>query len=309
MSNEFIWVERFRPKTIDDCILPDRIKTLFKNFVKKKDFPNLILSGSSGVGKTTIAKCLVEELDASYMFINGSLYRNLDTLRIEIMQYASSVSLNGNRKYVIIDEADYLNALSTQPALRNFMEEFSSNCGFIFTCNYPGRIIKELHSRCTNIKFDLTKQDFKELGTKFYVAVQAILDQEKIEYEKPVLAQVINKYYPDFRKVINELQAYSSNGKIDSGILSQSVASNLQELVALIKNKDYDGMTEFILTVQPDNAELIKFLFAAKNQFLDKKLWPDLILILNEGQKNDAVVLDKQVNNLAILTEIMVSLK
>ena len=220
MREDFLWVEKYRPKTVEDTILPVDLKRTFQNFVDQGNIPNLILAGSAGVGKTTIARAMLEQLGCDYIVINGSMNGNIDTLRNEILSFASSMSFSGGRKYVILDEADYLNANSTQPALRNFMEEFSKNCGFILTCNFRNRIIDPLHSRCSVIDFKIGKADMAKLAAQFFKRVITILDSENVKYEQQVVAEVINKHFPDWRRVLNELQRYSATGAIDTGLLT-----------------------------------------------------------------------------------------
>lgn len=305
---EVVWSEKYRPKTINECILPDKIKKMFKSYKRKKEFPNLLLTGGPGVGKTTIAKAMLDEMGAQYIIINGSFYRNIDTLRTDVMDFASTVSLTNTRKFVIIDEADGLNATSTQPALRAFMQDFSKNCGFIFTANYPQRIFKELISRFVVIKFSITAENFTELGKEFLLRIEDILTKEHIKYDRKVIAQVIQKYYPDFRKTINELQGYANeNDEIDIGILSSKSTKEYSELLEFMKNKSFQDTSDWcIKNAYIDNADLIKWLFEYKHLFLkDKNAWPALILILNDSQKNDAIVGDKVINNMATLTEIV----
>jgi len=209
MQDEFLWVEKYRPKNINDCVLPAELKATFQQFVDNQNIPNLLLTGGAGVGKTTVARAMLEQIGADYIIINGSMNGNIDTLRNEIQQFASSVSFTGGRKYVILDEADYLNANSTQPALRNFMEEFSRNCGFILTCNFKQRIIEPLHSRCSVVDFKIAKSDVPRLASQFFKRIVSILDQEGIKYDKAVVAELITKHVPDWRRVLNELQRYS----------------------------------------------------------------------------------------------------
>lgn len=304
---EVVWSEKYRPKTINECILPEKIKKMFKSYKRKKDFPNLLLTGGPGVGKTTIAKAMLNEIGAQYITINGSLYRNIDTLRTDVMDFASSVSLTNSRKFVIIDEADGLNAASTQPALRAFMQDYSKNCGFIFTANYPQRIFKELISRFVVIKFSITKDDFAELGKQFLLRIEDILKKEQIKYDRKVVAQVIQKYYPDFRKTLNELQGYSNeNDEIDIGILSVKATKEFSELLEFIKNKSFQDTSDWCISNSYiENVDLISWLFENKHLYLkDKNAWPALVLILNEAQKSDALVADKVINNMAMLTEI-----
>jgi len=220
IRDEFLWVEKYRPKTIEDCVLPANLKKTFQQFVNDGSIPNLLLSGRAGVGKTTVAKAMLNELDCDSVIINGSLHGNIDTLRNDIMSFASTVSLTGGRKYVILDEADYLNPTSTQPALSNFMEEFSINCGFILTCNFKNRIIDPLHSRCSVVEFKIDNKDKPKLASEFYRRTIDILCAEGVTFDEKVVASLITKYFPDWRRVLNELQRYSATGKIDSLILS-----------------------------------------------------------------------------------------
>ena len=217
MSKDFLWVEKYRPRTIEDTILPDELKQTFQQFVDQDNIPNLLLSGGPGVGKTTIARAMCEQLDVDYIVINGSMNGNIDTLRTEIKDFASTISFTGNRKYVILDEADYLNPQSTQPALRNFMEEYSKNCGFILTCNFKNRIIDPLHSRCSVVEFKINGKDKASMASQLFKRVKAILSDENVSYDQKTLAELITLYFPDFRRVINELQRYSATGSIDSG--------------------------------------------------------------------------------------------
>ena len=246
MNEEFLWVEKYRPKTIEDTILPADLKATFQQFVDQKNIPNLILSGTAGVGKTTVAKAMLEELDCDYIVINGSMNGNIDTLRNDILNFASTVSLSGGRKYVILDEADYLNPNSTQPALRNFMEEFSKNCGFILTCNYSNRIIEPLHSRCSVIDFKISKKAMAKLATQFFKRVTFILESEKIGFDQKVVAEVINKHFPDWRRVLNELQRYSVSGKIDSGILVNMSHDSFKDLIKHMKDRDFTEVRKWV---------------------------------------------------------------
>ena len=235
----FLWVEKYRPKTVDDCILPSELKKSFSEFVKDKHIPNLILSGSAGTGKTTIAKAMVEEIGSTWMLINGSEESGIDVLRTKIKNFASTVSLEGGRKYIILDEADYLNPQSTQPALRGFMEEFHKNCGFILTCNYKNRLIEPLQSRCSNIDFTIRNGERVKLAESFFKRVQDILGQEQIKFEPKAIAELINKYFPDWRRCLNELQRYSTSGQIDAGILVNLSSENIKVLVSFMKAKEF----------------------------------------------------------------------
>ena len=243
----FLWVEKYRPETVDDCILPSELKKSFSEFVKDKHIPNLILSGSAGTGKTTIAKAMVEEIGSTWMLINGSEESGIDVLRTKIKNFASTVSLEGGRKYIILDEADYLNPQSTQPALRGFMEEFHKNCGFILTCNYKNRLIEPLQSRCSNIDFTIRNGERVKLAESFFKRVQDILGQEQIKFEPKAIAELINKYFPDWRRCLNELQRYSTSGQIDAGILVNLSSENIKELVSFMKAKEFTNVRKWIV--------------------------------------------------------------
>lgn len=305
MLTDFLWVEKYRPKTIADTILPEQLKVTFQQFVDQKNIPNLLLSGGAGVGKTTVAKAMCEMLDCDYIVINGSLNGNIDTLRNEISRFASSVSLRGGRKYVILDEADYLTN-NTQPALRNFMEEFSKNCGFILTCNFKDKIIDPLKSRCSVIEFKINKGDMAELAKQFMKRVMDILNVENVPYEKAVVAEVIKKHFPDWRRVLNELQRYSATGKIDTGILSNMRDVNLTKLVGYLKEKDYTNLRKWIGEADFEPNEFFRNLFDKCEEYVDKKSIPQLVLIIARYQYQNAFVANPDINLMACLTEIMV---
>lgn len=307
MLDEFLWVEKYRPKTIQDTVLPSNLKQTFQEFVNQQNIPNLLLSGSAGVGKTTVARAMLEELGCDYMVINGSLNGNIDTLRNEIQQFASSVSLTGGRKYVILDEADYLNANSTQPALRNFMEEFSKNCGFILTCNFKNRIIEPLQSRCSVIEFRIKKSELPELAKGIMKRVCTILETENIEYDKAVVAELIKKHFPDWRRVINELQRYSATGRIDSGLLANVQETTIKNLITFLKEKDYTNTRKWVAeNCDSDTVAIFRQLYDMSNQFFKKESIPQLVLILAKYQYQAAFVADHEVNLMACLTEIMI---
>ena len=303
---DFLWVEKYRPKTISECVLPSGLKQTLSEFISKGDLPNLILSGGPGVGKTTAAKALIEELGLTYMMINGSEESGIDTLRVKLKNYASTVSLHGGRKYLILDESDYLNAQSTQPALRGFIEEFSTNCGFILTCNYKNRLIKPLHSRCSVVDFTIQKSEKKELAEQFFKRVLDILSKEEIKYEPKAVAEVINKFFPDWRRVINELQRYSVSGRIDAGILVDISEINIKELMRFMKDKEFTNVRKWIVNnIDNDPTRLFRRLYDNLYDYMDGSSIPHVVVILGEYQYKAAFVADQEINMLACLTEIM----
>jgi DNA polymerase III delta prime subunit len=308
VKEQFLWVEKYRPKTIADTILPEELKATFQQFVDQKNIPNLILSGSAGVGKTTVARAMLEELECDYIVINGSMNGNIDTLRNEILNFASSVSLSGGRKYVILDEADYLNANSTQPALRNFMEEFSRNCGFILTCNFKNRIIEPLHSRCSVIDFKLSKSASAKLAAQFFKRVEKILSNENIEYDRAVVAEVITKFFPDWRRVLNELQRYAAIGKIDSGILGNIKDLEINSVYKLLKEKDFTGLRKWVAeNVDIEQVEVFRRLYETADQYMTTNSVPQLVLILSKYQYQAAFVADPEINIIACFTEVLIN--
>ena len=305
MSKDFLWVEKYRPKTISDTILPDELKQTFQQFVDQDNIPNLLLSGGPGVGKTTIARAMCEQLNVDYIVINGSMNGNIDTLRTEIKDFASTISFTGNRKYVILDEADYLNPQSTQPALRNFMEEYSKNCGFILTCNFKNRIIDPLHSRCSVIEFKINSKDKASMASQLFKRVKAILSDENVSYDQKTLAELITLYFPDFRRVINELQRYSTTGSIDSGILANH-SSNIQDLVGILKSKKFVDMRKWIADHKDmDTAQLYRQLYDNASQYVKPQSIPQLVVTLADYQYKAAFVADHEINNVACMTELM----
>ena len=301
-----LWVEKYRPSKVEDCILPDAIKSTFQEYVTRKEIPNLLLSGTAGVGKTTIAKALCEEVGCDYIIINGSDESGIDVLRNKIKNYASSVSLMGGRKVVILDEADYLNPNSTQPALRGAIEEFSSNCSFIFTCNFKNRIIDPIHSRCTVVDFKLNGQKAK-MAAAFFKRVEWILEQEGVEYDKEVVAAVITKHFPDNRRILNELQRYSVSGRIDKGILSSVADIQLNDLVRCLSNKDFASARKWVTNnLDNDPTRIFRSLYDNLQESLKPNSVPQLVLILAKYQYQTAFVADPEINLVACLTEIMV---
>jgi DNA polymerase III delta prime subunit len=306
-DEQFLWTEKYRPKKIADCILPSDLKATFQQFVDDKNVPNLLLSGRAGVGKTTVARALLDELGCDYMVINGSLNGNIDTLRNEISAFASSVSFSGGRKYVILDEADYLNANSTQPALRNFMEQFSRNCGFILTCNFKNRIIEPLHSRCSVIEFKIDGKQKPKLASDFFKRTISILKNENINYDQQTVVELITKFFPDWRRVLNELQRYSATGTIDSGILANQAETTIKELVEFMKDKNFTSVRKWVAEhVDIEAAVLFRQFYDNANQFFQPGSIPQLVLILANYQYKAAFVADHEINLAACMTEIMV---
>jgi DNA polymerase III delta prime subunit len=305
-NDEFLWVEKYRPKTIEDCVLPTSIKNTFKDYVKQGELPTFLLTGTAGVGKTTIAKALCEEVGADYIFINGSMDGNIDTLRYTIKNFASTVSLTDAKKMVIIDEADYLNPNSTQPALRSFIEEFSNNCRFIFTCNYANRIIEPLRSRCAIVDFKIDNKDKQKLAAEFFKRTISILKNEKVDYDQKVVAEVITKYFPDYRRILNEMQRYSASGKIDTGILVNLSDESYKELVTLMSQRNFTGVRNWVgKNLDTDSTALFRNLYDHASNMMEPVSVPELILILAGYQYKSAFVADHEINTMACLTEIM----
>ena len=309
MSEQMLWVEKYRPHKIEDCILPESIKSTFQEYVNRKEIPNLLLAGSAGVGKTTIAKALCEEVGCDYIVINGSDESGIDTFRNKIKNYASSMSLSGGRKVIIIDEADYLNPNSTQPALRGAMEEFAINCSFIFTCNFKNRIISPLHSRCTVIDFKLQNGQKAKMATQFFKRVETILKSEEVTYKKDVIASVITKYFPDNRRILNELQRYSSNADrvIDEGILASVSDANISTLVKSLKERNFTDVRKWIVNnIDNDAVSIMRSIYDGLYETLKPESIPPAILILSKYQYQSAFVADQEINLMACLTEFMV---
>ena len=310
MNTDFLWVEEYRPKTIDDCILPQSLKTLFQSFIEKGEVSNLLFSGTPGVGKTTVAKALCEQMNCDWIMINGSEEGGIDVLRNKIKNFASTVSLSGGKKVVILDEADYLNPQSTQPALRGFVEEFHKNCRFILTCNFKNRIIEPLHSRFSNIEFRISPKDKGKLATKLFERVTYILKEQNIEYEEAVVAELIKKHFPDFRKLINELQRYSVSGAIDAGILVNVSDENLKTLVAHLKTKEFGNMRKWVVNnLDNDPVKIFRKIYDSMYTNLQPETIPHAVLIIADYQYKSAFVADQEINLVACLTELMSSVK
>jgi len=306
----FLWVEKYRPNAIRDCILPDNLKKTFTEFVNDKHIPNLILSGGPGIGKTTVAKAMLEEIGATYMMINGSEESGIDILRTKIKNFASTVSLEGGRKYIILDEADYLNAQSTQPALRGFMEEFHKNCGFILTCNYKNRLIPPLHSRCSIVDFIIPKEQKPKLAQDFFIRVQNILNKEKVKFDPKAVAELLNKFFPDWRRVLNELQRYSASGIIDAGILVNISDSNINELMHSLREKEFTNVRKWIVqNLDNDPVRIFRRVYDSLYDFLDGSTIPHAVVILADYSYKSAFVADQEINLLACMTELMGQVK
>ena len=302
-----LWTVKYRPKTIEDCILPERLKLPFQEYVNQRNIPNLLLAGGAGVGKTTVAKALCNEVGCDYIVINGSDESGIDTFRTKIKNYASSMSLTGGRKVIIIDEADYLNPNSTQPALRNAIEEFASNCSFIFTCNYKNRIIEPLHSRCAVIEFSLKNGEKAKMASAFFKRIQSVLQSESVDYDDKVIAELIKKHFPDFRRIINELQRYSQFGKIDTGVLAQIGDISIAEIVKFIRDKDFGSIRKWVATNDVDSNTLYRKLYESMYDVMKPQSIPQAVLILADYQYKAAFVADQEINTVACLTEIMVN--
>jgi DNA polymerase III delta prime subunit len=307
IGDEILWVERYRPQRIDDTILPEKTKTIFKKFVSDENIPNLLLTGGPGMGKTTVAKAMLNELGCDYIVKNGSLNVGIDTLRYEISTFASSVSFSGGRKYVILDEADYLNPSSVQPALRNFIEEYSKNCGFIFTCNFKNRVIEPLRSRLSEIDFTIEKSDRPKLAAQFYKRVLAILEREHVEHDSKVIAKVIEKHFPDFRRVLTELQSYAASGRIDEGIFVNIKQESIDSLFAMLKEKNFTGIRKWCAdNSDQDTNELFRRIYDVSVERVELKSQPGFIVTLADYMYKSSLVADPEINLAAFLTEVMI---
>jgi len=301
-------VEAYRPRKINDCILPKEHVDYFNQMVAKGEIQNMLLCGSAGTGKTTVARALCEELNTDYIVINGSEESGIDVLRTKIKQFASTVSFTGNTKVVILDEADYLNPNSTQPALRGFIEEFSSNCRFIFTCNFKNRIIPPLHSRCAVIEFKIKNADKPKIASAFFNRVTDILKLENIPFDPKVIARVVEKHFPDFRRSLNELQRYSQSGSIDEGILVNLGETNMKELVESVRVKDWKKMRSWVVSnLDNDPVSLFRKIYDTFVPLTNQV--PQLVLMIADYQYKSAFVSDQEINLVACLTEIMASVE
>ena len=305
--NDILWVEKYRPKLVGQCVLPDNTQKVFSEIVEKGEIPNLLLTGSPGIGKTTIAKALCNQLECDWLMINGSDEgRMIDTLRTTITNFASTVSLSGGKKVLIIDEADYMNPESVQPAMRGSIEQFAQNCRFIFTCNFKNRIIPALHSRCSVVDFKIKKDDKPLLAQKFLSIVTGILDKESVKYKPDFVAQLIMKYFPDFRRVLNELQKHAVGGTIDENILTQASEENLKELFVALKKKDFNTMRKWVAeNIDNDHVRLYRQIYDSLYSKFAKPSIPQAVLTIAEYSYKAAFVADQEVNMVACLTELM----
>ena len=310
MNDTFLWVEKYRPQTVAETILSDNLKSTFQKIVESKEIPNMLFTGTAGTGKTTVARALCNELDLDYILINGSEEGNIDTLRTKIKQFASSVSLQGGYKVVILDEADYLNAQSTQPALRGFIEEFANNCRFILTCNFKNRIIEPLHSRCSVYEFNTSKKDLQGLCAQFLKHIGKILDNEGVGYDQMVLVDLIMKYVPDWRRVLNELQRYSISGRIDAGILVNLSDKSFDDLFTYLKSKDFKKMRQWVVNnIDTDASSIFRGIYDRMIDKVKPQSVPQLVLILADYQYKNAFVADMELNVVACMTEIMANVE
>jgi DNA polymerase III delta prime subunit len=307
---EYLWVEKYRPQKIEECILPKNLKETFKQFVQTGELPNFLFCGTAGVGKTTVAKALCNEIGAEYLLINGSEESGIDVLRTKIKSFASTVSLTDSKKVIILDEADYLNPNSTQPALRAFIEEFSNNCRFIFTCNYKNRIIEPLHSRCSVIDFKIENTEKAEIAGAFFKRTIGILKAENIDADQKVVAELVTKHFPDWRRVLNELQRYSVSGKIDAGILVNMTEDSFKDLLKNMKDKNFTEVRKWVAkNGDSETINIFRQLYDTASVHLEPASIPQLVLILADYQYKAAFVADHELNLMAALTEVMSSCK
>jgi len=307
-DREFLWVEKYRPKTVADCVLPKAIQETFDGFVQQGNLPNVLFVGTPGVGKTTLARALCDQMSIDYIIINGSEESGIDMLRTKVRDYATTSSLTGGRKMIIVDEADFLNPQSTQPALRGAIEEFSSNCGFILTANYQSKILPAIQSRCRPIVFSIPRSERAVLAKEFMIRATNILEEEEIVFNKRVIAELITKHFPDFRSILNEMQAYSSCGKIDEGILVRLNETDIKMLMSSLKDKNFKVMRKWVVdNLDNDPTTLFRTIYDALYLYLEKQSIPQAILCLAQYQFQAAHVADQEINTVACFLEIMSS--
>lgn len=310
MNTDFLWVEKYRPAKVSDCVLPQSLKNTFSTLVSTGELPNMLFTGTAGVGKTTVAKALCKELDLDYIIVNGSEEGNIDTLRNKIKHFASTVSLQGGYKVVILDEADYLNPQSTQPALRGFIEEFSNNCRFILTCNFKNRIIEPLHSRCSVYEFAIPNSEKPAIASGIFKRVTEILRLEGVTFDQKIVATLVEKYFPDFRRVINELQRYSLSGTIDNGILVNLSESNIKVLITHLKEKDFKGMRKWVVdNIDTEPAAIFRKIYDNLNTYIKPTSIPQTVVILADYQYKNAFVADHELNVVACMVELMANVE
>lgn len=305
-SNEFLWCEKYRPKKISDCILPEKLKKTFNETLKNGELQNMLFTGTAGLGKTTVAKALCDELGYDSLLINGSEEGNIDTLRNKIKRFASTMSLGGDIKVVILDEADYLNPQSFQPALRGFIEEFSKNCRFILTCNFKNRIIEPLHSRCGVYEFNTTKKGLVKLSQEFYKRMTHILETEGVTYDKKTVVDMIMKHAPDWRRVLNESQRFSGSGNLTPDVLDALSHDAYGELFKHLKDKDFKKMRSWVVNnIDVDASAIIRNLYNRMYDHVEPQSVPQLVVTLADYQYKNAFVADSELNMVACLTEVM----
>jgi DNA polymerase III delta prime subunit len=307
MSDEFLWTEKYRPKTISECVLPDRIKKSFQEYVNTGSIPNLMLTGGPGVGKTTAAIAMCKEIGLNYILINSSDENGVATIRTKVNGYASTISLTGGRKVIIFDEADYLTP-EAQATLRGAIEEFSDNCSFIFTCNFKSRLIDALHSRCSVIDFTLNADEKPRMASHFYTRLMVILNNEGVTYDRQVLIKLVEKFFPDYRRALNELQRYSSGGAIDAGTLAQvSDVRKFIELIGYLKGRNFTEMRKWVVSNSDiDSARIYRKIYDSLYEYFKPDSIPQAVIIIARYQYQSAFVADQEINLVACLTEMMV---
>ena len=307
-AEQFVWVEKYRPKKVDDCILPETIKDSFRDFIAKGDFPNLLLHGSAGTGKTTIARALCDELGYDVYFVNASLERNMDVLRVQLKNFVSTISLTGSKKCVILDEADNMSHLA-QPALRAFIEQNADNCRFILTCNFKNKILDALQSRCSNIEFRIPAKDKPALMTKMLNRVSTILKDENVEFDKDVLVQFVMKYYPDNRRLLNELQRYASGGKIDTGCLTAISNLEIKDLIKGLKEKDFKKVRKWVVeNIDNDAATIFRKIYDSMYEYVAPESIPELVVLIGNYSYKMAFAMDAEITMMAFMVECMVGI-